>query len=560
MLGGGMKAKYSKLEQDDGLTSPRHSLAQPTDEERKALISPEDRHYVSPLDGEEDDRAFDEESDAVSGSGTAKRARRRRLTWIVLLFSLLLISVAIPVHRLLRWGWSGSGEGCAEGRKLRTAGLLSNGTHEFKKSALIVSIDGLRADYLDRGLTPYLLAISKDGLRAKSMKPVFPTLTFPNHWALMTGLYAESHGIVANNFWDPATGLEFHYNRADASWNSSWWYGEPMWETAERAGIITANLMWPGPPKTRTGASPTYFVPWRDKVPLKEKLDQILTWIDLPLEQRPQFIMAYEPSLDQAGHKAGPNSSLVNKVLKQVDVFAKDLHDAIEARNLTDIFDIVFVSDHGMTDMSHPELIYVDDILGEGFNHIEHEDGWPAMGLRFTSKDDEVQYLKVLLNASALSGGKFDVYTHETMPERWHFANNERIAPIYVVPRMGYALTNRIENGSGMSKGNHGYDNAYTSMHAMFVAHGPFPAVVKAIEADRAKSPARRLAALPSRLLGRDVSRASSSTGWHSIVDDAYVMETFENVQIYNLMMKLLGIEEHAAPTNGTKGFWDKYF
>ena len=139
-----MKAKYSKLEQDEGLSSPRHSLALPTDEERKALISPEDR-LSTPFDGEADDRAFDEEND-ISGSSTAKRARRRRLTWIVLLFSLLLISVAIPVHRLLRWGWSGSGGGepCADGRKLRTAGLLSNGTHQFKKSALIVSIDGLR--------------------------------------------------------------------------------------------------------------------------------------------------------------------------------------------------------------------------------------------------------------------------------------------------------------------------------------------------------------------------------------------------------------------------------
>ena len=102
----------------------------------------------------------------------------------------------------------------------------------------------------------------------------------------------------------------------------------------------------------------------------------------------------------------------------------------------------------------------------------------------------------------------------------------------------------------------------------MFVAHGPFAAVVKAIEADRiqaqakAKSPARRAA---DRLLSA-FGRADSSTlarpnkGWHSTADDTYVMETFENVQIYNLMMKLLGIEDHAAPTNGTEGFWDKYF
>ncbi|KAI0736319.1 Phosphodiest-domain-containing protein [Fomitopsis betulina] len=427
--------------------------------------------------------------------------------------------------------------------------LHSNGTHYFKKSALIVSIDGLRADYLDRGLTPHLLAIAKKGLRAKSMKPVFPTLTFPNHWALMTGLYAESHGIVANNFWDPSTGDVFDYKGQSTSWPSHWWSGEPMWATAQRAGITTANLMWPGPPTTATGFSPSYFVPWKDKVPLKEKLDQIIAWIDLPIEERPQLIMAYEPSLDQAGHLAGPASELVNKVLHQVDVFARDLHDVLEARNLTDIFDVVFVSDHGMTDTSDPEWIYVDDILGDGFSMIEHEDGWPSMGLRFKPETDAEKHLRVLLNASEASGGKFDVYTHDTMPERWHFAQNERIAPMYIVPRMGYALTNHIENGSGMSKGNHGYDNDEPAMHAMFVAHGPFSAVVKAIAQDREEA---------RGLLPRWLARPNK--GWHSTADDTYVMDTFENVNIYNLMIKLIGVESFAAPTNGTKGIWDQYF
>ena len=57
------------------------------------------------------------------------------------------------------------------------------------------------------------------------------------------------------------------------------------------------------------------------------------------------------------------------------------------------------------------------------------------------------------MDASALSDGKFDVYTHQTMPQRWHFVNNPRIAPIYVVPRMGYVLTDRLENGSGLNNG-----------------------------------------------------------------------------------------------------------
>ncbi|KAI9059261.1 hypothetical protein FKP32DRAFT_1173925 [Trametes sanguinea] len=174
-----MKAEYMKL----GVAapgSPRHSTHADEDEERKALIAPEERH----LDPDSDDHPsldsdlgspYDEEGSSKLQKQQRRATQRRRLTGIVLLLSLLLLGAALPVHRLVRLGT------CDEAgtRRLKTEGLVSNGTHEFRKSALIVSIDGLRADYLDRGLTPHLLAISKDGLRAKSMKPVFPTLTFP---------------------------------------------------------------------------------------------------------------------------------------------------------------------------------------------------------------------------------------------------------------------------------------------------------------------------------------------------------------------------------------------
>ncbi|RXW25325.1 hypothetical protein EST38_g514 [Candolleomyces aberdarensis] len=430
--------------------------------------------------------------------------------------------------------------------------LRSNGTHDFKRTVVLVSIDGLRADYLDRGLTPHLLDISKKGLRAKSMRPIFPTLTFPNHWALMTGLYAESHGIVANNFWDPTLKEEFHYNKVASCWKPEWWFGEPMWESTEKASITTANLMWPGPPKTMSGASSTYFVPWKDKVPLDEKLDQITKWIDMPLEDRPQLILMYEPSLDQAGHATGPYSRRVNETLLKVDAFAKDLHNAMEARHLGSIVDIIFVSDHGMADTSHPEPIYMDDILGpEGLSAIEHEDGWPAMGIRFAPNANAAQYLETLTRASKTKQhkGKFHVYTHETMPKRWHFANNKRIAPIYVVPELGYILTTRKEGNVGMSKGNHGYDNKEPSMHAMFVAHGPFSHEAKA----QVQTHTRRSMGTGRRPNGK-------CEGWHSTSDDAYILDTFQNVEIYNLVMKLLGTEsKYTAPNNGTAGFWDKY-
>ena len=137
-----------------------------------------------------------------------------------------------------------------------------------------------------------------------------------------------------------------------------------------------------------------------------------------------------------------------------MDTFAKNLHDSLAARNLTEVVDIIFVSDHGMTDTSHPELVYMDDILGaEGLNEIAHEDGWPAMGLRFKDNTNVSKYQEALFRASAANPEKFDVYTHETMPQRYHFANHHRIAPIYVVPKIGYVLTTKKEGDVGMNKG-----------------------------------------------------------------------------------------------------------
>ncbi|THH20578.1 hypothetical protein EW146_g790 [Bondarzewia mesenterica] len=480
--------------------SPHDDLENATDDERKGLLSSAEDTLLKSDDGSD------------KGANYVHFIRSSAFEILGLVGVMILILLVMSVASLLA-NTSGTSRSA---KSLHFDGdtLRSNGTHQFKRTVLIVSIDGLRADYLERGLTPHLLDISKQGLRARSMKPIFPTLTFP------TGLYAESHGIVANNFWDSETDSEFHYNQISSCWQPHWWMGEPMWETAGKAGVINANLMWPGPPKTLTGATPTNFIPWRDRVSLREKLDQIMAWVDLPLEDRPQLIMAYEPSLDQAGHAAGPHSALVN------------------------------------VGLAIPELIYMDDILGEqGWASIEHEDdtdalrqpGWPSMGLHFNTSDNAAYYLDVLLAAAAGNKEKFQVFTPETMPERYHFAHSPRIAPIYVVPKVGYVLTTRKDGDVGLTKGNHGYDNDDPSMHAMFVAHGPFSSVAKVVHQSRS-----------SNFVSRALSHPNQ--GWHSVSDDTYVMETFQNVEIYGLVMKLLGIEKIAATTNSTKGFWDKYF
>jgi len=305
---------------------------------------------------------------------------------------------------------------------------------------------------------------------------------------------------------------------------------------------------------TVNGISHTYFVPFKDKYPLDAKVQEIVNWLELPFEARPRLLTVYEPSLDEAGHLAGPDSELVRITLEAVDEFARQIHDAIVQRNLTDIIDVIFVSDHGMTDTSNVRLVYLDDILGDdGMNAIEHEDGWPSVGLRFKEGTNTTKYLELLESAASKQPG-FGVYTHETMPKRWHFTQTSRIAPIYLVPHIGWAITNHHDHevkmqGTYNPKGNHGYDNDEPEMRAMFVADGPFAA----------KAKSRALGSMPwwRRALHHVAPRIVSPKveGWF----DTRVIDPFPNVELGWLVLKILGLQDLTPRNNGTLDFWDKY-
>lgn len=319
--------------------------------------------------------------------------------------------------------------------------ILSNGTHQFHPTTILLSIDGFRPDYLERrDLVPNVLSMGKEGLRAKSMQPIFPSLTFPNHWAMLTGLYAESHGIVANDFWAPDVQDEFS-SRRKSSWDARWWWGEPVWSVAERGGRRAAQMMWPGPPTTAAGISPSFWVEFKHAAPL-EKLPELLSYFDKPIDEAPSLILSYLPDVDVAGHAGGPESKAVEDALARVDGFVGALRASLAERNLTEIVDLVVVSDHGMAATSIDRLVFLDDILGNGFEDLERRDGWPSLGLRFRDQSPVDRYLELLKTAS--ENGTFSVYTHDTMPERWHFNHGARVAPIYLVPKLGWVITDHV--------------------------------------------------------------------------------------------------------------------
>lgn len=273
---------------------------------------------------------------------------------------------------------------------------------------------------------------------------------------------------------------------------SKWWNAEPLWVTAEKQGVTTAVHMWPGSEAHIEDLDPTFLDKYNGSEALARKVGRILDLLDLPGEEgeqpgdtprRPQFIAAYVPNVDADGHKYGPNSTEIRSTISSVDDMLGSLFAGIQDRNLTDIVNIVIVSDHGMATTSTERLVQLDDLID--MNLVEHINGWPSRGIRPKRPEDLPVLESQLSKVAADYPHAIEIYTRETMPERYHFSNNDRIAPLWVIPKAGWAVIERpdfdareaLQNGiTYRPRGIHGYDHEHPLMRSIFVARGPaFP-------------------------------------------------------------------------------------
>ncbi|KAL9119344.1 MAG: hypothetical protein Q9187_004101 [Circinaria calcarea] len=446
---------------------------------------------------------------------TSRFAKILHLIFISIGILGLFCALVFGAHRMSR----------ASHRKY-TLSILSNGTSNFAPTTILISLDGFRADFLERGLTPTLNSFIAEGVSPKYMLPSFPSVTFPNHYTLVTGLYPESHGVVGNSFWDPGLEEEFYYTDPSRSMQPKWWTGgEPLWVTAENQDVRSAIHMWPGS-EAHIQREPTYLDKFNGSEVLSRKVDRILQLLDHPSEydpgiltistQRPQFIAAYVPNVDTHGHLYGPNSTEIRQTISKVDMMLHHLFEGLQNRNLTNLVNVVVVSDHGMATTSIDRLIQFDDLVDT--NLIEHVDGWPLYGLRPKDPNDLHNIYGQLLEDSARNPNLEVYLKDENMPERYHFSNNDRIAPLWIVPKTGWAIVHKkdfdIEKAKETGqvyrpRGLHGYDHEHPLMRAIFVAKGPaFP-----------HQPGSRL-------------------------------EIFQNIEVYNIICDSLGIIP--KPNNGT--------
>lgn len=336
-----------------------------------------------------------------------------------------------------------------------------------KHYVVLVSLDGFRYDYTRLYDAKNLMQLASTGASAPDgMIPSYPSLTFPNHYTIVTGLYPEHHGIVANTFYDPSRDQIYAINKPEAVTDGSWYGGTPLWVLAEQQGMRSACFFWPGSEAEIQAQRPTYYLHYDVKVPNELRVDQVLEWLRLPPERRPHFITLYFSDVDHAGHEFGPGSPQVRDAVHGLDEIVGKLAAGLKALNLP--VDLIVLADHGMAQYQgdymnltplDPEIRSREKIVGSLLMYPKSEADAQSAYQALHGKSD-----------------KFEVFRRAQMPRQLHYDANPRSGDPIVVENGPYAMgfadpRNQRFTATG---GNHGYDPAKVpDMKAMFLVVGP---------------------------------------------------------------------------------------
>lgn len=362
---------------------------------------------------------------------------------------------------------------------------------------ILVSLDGFRTEYLSRGITPHIAAIAQSGITTTAMHPSFPSITFPNHYTLVTGLRPDHHGIVGNTMTDPAhPGVTFTMASKDSYW---WDEAEPIWVTAKKQGLKVATMFWPGSESEIHGVRPDDYSAFDKGMTDDQRVNKLLSWFDVPAKDRPRFSTLYFNTTDTNGHHFGPNSPQVNDALRDVDEGVNRLMEGLASRHIK--ADVIVVADHGMSEIGDNQFIALDKVApAASFNFIT--------GGAYAGINAQPGKTKVLEAALLHKHDHMQCWRKGEIPERLHYGTNPRVPDYICLAEPGWVvLKTKPDAKHPPIKGDHGYDPASPDMNALFVASGPdFPA--------------------------------------------GKVLAPFDNVDVYPLIMQLLKVQ--AQPNDGT--------
>lgn len=377
------------------------------------------------------------------------------------------------------------------------SGRINSEEAKSKPYVIMISADGFRYDYAEKYSAQNLLKLSAEGVQAKAMIPSYPSITFPNHWSLMTGLYPSHHGLIDNFFYDYKLQKNYAMNKKDIVEDGSWYGGIPLWALAEKQGMISASMQWVGSGSDAGGKRPTYYYPYHEKFTPSEKVDKVMNWLKLTEEKRPHFISMYFPEVDGAGHHFGPEARETELAVQLVDAAIGNLVQQVNDLGLKNV-SFIFVSDHGMIQVDGGNPLEIPAVLFDK-NRFDFYNSQTLLRV-YVKNPDEVKGVFRELKAGKTED--YEVYLDKKLPKYLHFATRDdsysRIGQILLIPKATKVF---LEKNQKTSLGKHGYDpKLVPEMKATFFA-------------------------------------------WGSAFQNNHKINEFENVNVYPLVAKILGLK-----------------
>lgn len=341
---------------------------------------------------------------------------------------------------------------------------------QSKPYVIMISTDGFRYDYARKYNTENLLKLSNGGVKAEAMIPSYPSITFPNHWSLITGLYPSHHGLIDNFFYDYERKEGYAMSNKKNAEDGSWYGGTPLWGLAEKQGMVSASLMWVGSASDAGGIRPTYYYPYHEKFTPSEKVEKVVNWLKLPEDKRPHFISLYFPEVDGSGHHYGPDTKETATAVHLIDQAVGDLVQKVNDLGLKNV-NYVFVSDHGMIKVDGGTPLEIPAVLFDK-NRFDFYNSQTLLRV-YVKNPNEIK--KVYKELKAHKTDDYEVYLDKKLPKYLHFATRDdqynRIGQILLIPNAPKIF---LEKGKKSSLGKHGYNpKVVPEMKATFFAWGP---------------------------------------------------------------------------------------
>ena len=345
------------------------------------------------------------------------------------------------------------------------AGRHNDKSQYNKPYVILISADGFRSDFAELYDATFFKTITKKGVRANFMTPAFPSLTFPNHYSIVTGLYPAHHGLVDNTYYDKASGLEYRMGNKQMVGDGKWYGGMPLWVLAEKQKMLSASFYWVASEADIQNTRPTYYYVYNEKIEIGSRIKAVKDWLSLPEDQRPHMITFYFPQVDHEAHTYGPNDPHVAAAVQFVDSSVNALQASLASLNLP--INYIFVSDHGMTKVDNEKTMSMPAAIDTAAFKVP----WGDALIHLYAKDAS----KIQSTYEALKKDtSISVYKLDETPDYWHSKSSDdkynRLGDMIVVPHLPKVFNFSTRK---TTPGKHGFDNHTIDMRATFMAWGP---------------------------------------------------------------------------------------